>query len=691
MRISRLPLARFAESAVLGLVLFSILFRGGKSLEATWILTGIAGAVTFALWVRIHKGEMKSRMLPDALWMPAILFVVWTFVSFAFSTTKNYGLDEVLRDSSLVLLFLWILRMGGSQSEDRFSFLHKLIFALLIATVLSCFVGITVYVFQPVNRFVGTFFDPRFHTDYWPNAWAEYLLLVWPLFLWFSLRVKQVKPYFARLALLGFVLGCLFLSYSRGALISFIGQIVLFCIILWRSGAAGFLFLRGESEGEGLQMERIKKILFGAGFTILVALSAFFFINSLRNDYYPVESVGEKVTFSADEGGSSVSERRQFWGQAFTLSLARPLVGWGPYSFRFVQPQYQEDVLATSDHPHNVFLKLAAERGIPAAVFFAFLVLYVIENSFARLLFFSRPPHPDPLPLLESEPRSRRPGEGNVSQSFLPYIFVGVAGVLAHNLIDYNLQFVGIAVPFWLMLGILARDSASRSRVPLFAARFLELFLTILLLVIAISEGRYLILSSIGRHAEAAGRGDDALVWYLRSANEVFSRDLRLSTAHLLTRRGRYVEAHAALDRSLAQNEEDARGWKLLGELALIERDMPLAIRSYEQAYHSAKWNDLSVVSGLLQAFDKAGDSQSIGARKPEVDHLLESYAKAIVANTHFIALGPNVESFLELANGLATMYPDEAPHYQILGARIDRHAKTERDKLKARVPGYLW
>ena len=189
------------------------------------------------------------------------------------------------------------------------------------------------------------------------------------------------------------------------------------------------------------------------------------------------------------------------------------------------------------------------------------------------------------------------------------------------------------------MLGILARDSASRSRVPLFAARFLELFLTILLLVIAISEGRYLILSSIGRHAEAAGRGDDALVWYLRSANEVFSRDLRLSTAHLLTRRGRYVEAHAALDRSLAQNEEDARGWKLLGELALIERDMPLAIRSYEQAYHSAKWNDLSVVSGLLQAFDKAGDSQSIGARKPEVDHLLESYAKAIVANTHFIAL----------------------------------------------------
>ena len=164
---------------------FSILFRGGKSLEATWILTGIAGAVTFALWVRIHKGEMKSRMLPDALWMPAILFVVWTFVSFAFSTTKNYGLDEVLRDSSLVLLFLWILRMGGSQSEDRFSFLHKLIFALLIATVLSCFVGITVYVFQPVNRFVGTFFDPRFHTDYWPNAWAEYLLLVWPLFLWF--------------------------------------------------------------------------------------------------------------------------------------------------------------------------------------------------------------------------------------------------------------------------------------------------------------------------------------------------------------------------------------------------------------------------------------------------------------------------------------------------------------------------
>ena len=120
-------------------------------------------------------------------------------------------------------------------------------------------------------------------------------------------------------------------------------------------------------------------------------------------------------------------------------------------------------------------------------------------------------------------------------------------------------------------------------------------------------------------------------------------------------------------------------------------RDLSLAERSYEQAYSVSKYNDLSTMYGLLDALNQSGNSQAIGARKAEIDQLLLAYATAIVENTHFIALGHNVEAFIAVTDTLGELYPDEAPKYQILAARIDRHAKEERAKLEARPPGYLW
>ena len=120
-------------------------------------------------------------------------------------------------------------------------------------------------------------------------------------------------------------------------------------------------------------------------------------------------------------------------------------------------------------------------------------------------------------------------------------------------------------------------------------------------------------------------------------------------------------------------------------------RDTPLAGRSFEEAYRRNHWNDLWTVTGLLEAKNRANDTQGIGSRKTEIDDLVQKYAEAIVANTHFIALGSNVEAFLELTRILGELYPEEAAKYDVLGARIDRHAKEERAKLQSRPPGYLW
>ena len=180
-------------------------------------------------------------------------------------------------------------------------------------------------------------------------------------------------------------------------------------------------------------------------------------------------------------------------------------------------------------------------------------------------------------------------------------------------------------------------------------------------------------------------------MWYERSRGEIFSRDMHLSRTQLQVAAGNVAAAQDALDAYFSMNQEDARVWKLQGDLALKQRDVSLAVRSYEHAYSVAKYNDLSTVYGLLDALNQSGNSQAIGARKEQIDELLMAYASAIVENTHFIALGYNVEAFLAVIQLLGELYPDEAPKYQILGARVDRHAKEERTKLEARPPGYLW
>ena len=137
-------LQRICELLILLLLAFTILWKGGKTLESTWLLAGVAGlCVLTQYW---HKRKSDSRIDPR-LELLILLFLAWTALSYVFSMTKNYGFDEVVRDSALGLLFLWHLH--GQSFEGRFFRLFSRV------TLASCLIGFFIYVFQPVNRFVG--------------------------------------------------------------------------------------------------------------------------------------------------------------------------------------------------------------------------------------------------------------------------------------------------------------------------------------------------------------------------------------------------------------------------------------------------------------------------------------------------------------------------------------------------------
>jgi len=645
---------------VLGLFAVTLLWRGGKSLESTWILLGIAALVTILSY---RKGKKRGQGVPVLLWWSVILLILWTVASYMQSTTQNYGLDEVLRTGALGLLFFWVIRLDA-RGQDLFT--NRIVRLVGAATLVTCGIGLLVYIFQPVDRFVGTFFDHRFHTDYWPNAWAEYLLLAWPLVYYWSFRTWvfrkmntiTVVEVLCRAFSVGVVIGCLLLSYSRGGLIVFVGQLFLWFLLY-------YLGARDE-----FPRKKIATLVLIIG---VIATSIFFWANSLRYDLYEVQSVTQKVTLTSAEGASSVTERVQFWAQAASLAKEKPLFGWGPYSFRFVQPRMQNEVLATSDHAHNVFLKFAAERGIVAMLLFAFITGSVLLKG------------------IKSELETKRKNKPH--SSFGVVLIVALTGLLVHNLIDYNMQFVGISILFWILLALLVSriqlrgEKVIRPRI----AKIVEITLVVLLLLTAFLEGGYLVISSLGRHAEARGNTEIALKWYERAKGEWFSRDLHLSRSKLYLENEQYTKSLESVGDYLEHNVEDARAWKQIGDIELARRNYEAAVEAYEKAFDFGRFNDISITRGILQAMLIQNQYEEINKRHPEFENLLQRFGNAIVLNTHFIALSPNVESFIELAERFAQLYPDNAPLYIVLAARADHNSKLERERIEARPPGFLW
>ncbi|MBT4119306.1 MAG: hypothetical protein HOG89_04725 [Candidatus Peribacter sp.] len=661
---TKVPWCTTCEWLVLGLLVLSILWRGGKSLDMTWLLTGVAAFITLVSHTKNRR--IGNKDVPLMLWGAVMGFIALTIISYLLSTTSNYGLDEVLRTGALSLVLLWIIR-AASDGDAGDEYIVRIVRILCITVIVACGIGIMVYVFQPVNRLVGSFFDFRFHTDYWPNAWAQFLLLTWPLVLYWVLRdyrfdtkdLRSRSELLMRSAIVGLVFACLLLSFSRGGFLVFLSQLSLWGLIIYKKTRPQF---------------PVRSIIPVSVVVVTVAIGCFLSINAVRSNLYEVQEVGEKVTLSAAEGSSSVSERFGFWSQALNLATQKPLFGWGPYSFRFVQPQLQRQVLATSDHPHNVILKILMERGILATVLFVILVGLVMYRATVQLL-------------------SDRIEVGSLKFSLRTLMYIGLVGVIVHNMIDFNLQFVGITLPFWLLLGILMTylDIDSLRNVPPAVARWTEILLASALLVVVLYEGAYLGISSAGRRAEAIGDPFTAIEWYEKAQGEYFTRDLHLSRAKIYVQESKYKEAQAALDEYFAVNNEDFRAWKRQGDIALLSGEKQRALESYKHAFERGRYNDLSVLHGLIEAYLALDLKEEIESQKPMIDGLLVMFADAIERNAHHIALSPNVEELIAICNMLARLYPQEAPRYQVMAAKADHHAQFERNRIQSRPPGFLW
>lgn len=391
---------------ILALILGSLLpFPGNKfDIARQSEILFLAGFLPLLLILLSWK---KLKISPSLPIYALICFFIWTLLSWLLSDIHNYGWSEIIiLGTSLTCFFV---ARSFDEKEKKFFF-----YILFIAAAAAALFGMNWYLTHDEPRIAGTFLELDKKANFWPNAFALFLLLVWPLGIELIEKIKsKISKHFIFLGL-SILLTSLILTYSRAAWLVLIIQLAL------------LLFLKPNLR----KLTNIPVIL-------LIIFNIAVFTNVLQQTrtehIQKTLSFEEKITFQGTERDTSFRERAQFFKGALQLSLQKPIFGYGPYSFRFVYPTIQPVFLATSDHPHNWFLKIAAEQGL--------LGLLIFLIAFLSLIY-----------------TQRKSIFGKKNTIF----FVAVVGALLHNLVDFNLNFITNILLFWLLLGILTASTTQK-------------------------------------------------------------------------------------------------------------------------------------------------------------------------------------------------------------------------------------
>ncbi|MCL4500179.1 MAG: O-antigen ligase family protein [Chloroflexi bacterium] len=140
-------------------------------------------------------------------------------------------------------------------------------------------------------------------------------------------------------------------------------------------------------------------------------------------------------------GEGSVASRIEIWKAAANIVKARPVLGWGPDTFRLASERYETAKYVqtgagktVSDNAHDYILQLAAGPGVPALVFFLILTVSIM--------------------IMGSVAVFRRQDDGFIIQ--LAFLSAAV-GYFIHLLAGVSV--IGSTSIFWVILGALAGES----------------------------------------------------------------------------------------------------------------------------------------------------------------------------------------------------------------------------------------
>jgi O-antigen ligase len=403
---------KFLRFGICALVVFAVAAHGGVEDWARAVFeTGAALLlVVWTLWVYFTRQEqiVSSPLLPPLAAFFLIVCGQWFF--HATASTYATHMEILLLVSDLILLFLAVQAFRTLQDWRGFVW-----FGMFFGFLISIF-GILqhltfngkLYWFREM-RFGGIPFGPYVNR----NHFAGFVELILPLALVPLVLGRVRRERWPVVSLFAVVpIGALFLSASRGGIVSFgVELAVLALIMIWRRSVG-------------------KQLFAGAAVLLLaVLLVSWLGVGQLLQRFSSFQSLEATA-------GKRASMRRDTW----QIFLRHPLAGTGLGTLQIVYPPFESLYDGKIvHHSHNDYLEALAETGLLGGLCCAWFLGVLFLESFKKL-----------RQLHHSFP-------GALQLSGL----LACTGFLVHSLVDFNLHIPSNAFLFFLMAHLAASDIQS--------------------------------------------------------------------------------------------------------------------------------------------------------------------------------------------------------------------------------------
>jgi O-antigen ligase len=250
------------------------------------------------------------------------------------------------------------------------------------------------------------------------NHYAGLMELLLPIPLVLSLtRLAGEKERIAAAIAAAIMAGTVFLSGSRGGMISIFVELVVFAVVILRQRAV---------------VLRQKK-----GVRIAVNVAAFVMILIGLLTWLGGKELTSRVSSIATEthtelsGGMRVSIDRD----ALRMFRYKPVLGWGLGAFPVVYPQFRSFYTNFFvNEAHNDYLQLLCEMGLLGVATMLWFLIVLYRNALRKIDNWT----------------------SNVTGAVTLACSLGITGILVHSLLDFNLQIPANAALFYVLCTLAA-------------------------------------------------------------------------------------------------------------------------------------------------------------------------------------------------------------------------------------------
>ena len=315
----------------------------------------------FGLNFFLKKTYLSISLTPliKSVFYFGIGFAIWSFFSLFNSINPGAGYYETARNF-LNIILLFVVMVITTNEEFK---IIKIFKALLIVSLVNSFIGILQNYNIAFAQLPGNFKPYGLMAN--RNLFGSAQAFLLPFALYVLYKSSILWKYISIAAIIGIIVS-LIISQTRSAWLAATSMlIVTFILIILLSKTNRKKWAIGYAVG-------LTSVV-GLVFIILKTDTEESLSLSLKER---AASIMQPNLISTGQSAENIRDRLKIWDKTYKLIKDNPIIGVGPSNWKLTVLKYGSKGMAweggiyVPDRPHNIYLQVISETGIPGAIFY---------------------------------------------------------------------------------------------------------------------------------------------------------------------------------------------------------------------------------------------------------------------------------------------------------------------------------